>query len=87
MQALVLCYGVPFNIAGNTSGLTGEPTAVDSFLTLLFNTNPDLGPDTIDGDSNCTGASFYPYTRRRRFRALWDVEEKKVREWWIIASR
>ncbi|MBI2842518.1 MAG: hypothetical protein HYX78_03880 [Armatimonadetes bacterium] len=51
IQVLVLCYGVPSRILGDSGGLTGEATSVDSYLTLLFNTDPDLGPDVIDGDS------------------------------------
>jgi uncharacterized protein (TIGR03790 family) len=51
IQALVLCYGIPSRISGLTGGLTSETTSVDSYLTLLFNTDPDLGPDSVYRDN------------------------------------
>lgn len=60
IQALVICYGVPYTIAGTVGDLTAEPTSVDSYLTLLFNANPDLGPDQVDGDTNYPGVCDGP---------------------------
>lgn len=48
IQALVMCYGVPSRILGSATSVTTNNTAVDSYLTLLF--NPYAGPDVIDGD-------------------------------------
>jgi len=49
IQALVLCYGVPFKI---NAPVQDDQKSVDSFLTLLFNEDPDLGPLTFAGATN-----------------------------------
>lgn len=59
IQVLVTCYGIPSKILGKCPGATSETTAVDSFLTLLFNDN--AVPDVIDADyfayTDCVRAS------------------------------
>ncbi|MEI6913729.1 MAG: hypothetical protein WCL39_01205 [Armatimonadota bacterium] len=48
IQALVLCYGIPSQITFPPAIPVQYPISVDSFLTLLFNKDPDLQPgDTL----------------------------------------
>ena len=54
-KAIVLCYGIPLRIEGD-----GRLSAVDSALSLLFNTTP-WGREPIGGYANPYGGIASPY--------------------------